>query len=168
MKITICALIASLLLTVSSMYAQTSIPVFAGKVKSINHKENLVSVKIDNAVANFYAYSPTVIRVRVTQTTPKSDFSYAVIQKPGSSFKIIREDQDSTALRTDSLQLVIFSNPFRVSVRNLKGEILSEDYSALPVSWQGSEVTCYKKLFADEKFLGLGEKTGNLNKRGSS
>ena len=168
MKITICALIASLFLVVSSIHAQSSIPVFAGKVKSINHKENLVSVKIDNAVANFYAYSPTVIRVRVTPTTPKNDFSYAVIQKPGSSFKIIREDQDSTALRTDSLQLVIFSNPFRVSVRNLKGEILSEDYSALPVSWQGSEVTCYKKLFSDEKFLGLGEKTGNLNKRGSS
>ncbi len=46
--------------------------------------------------------------------------------------------------------------------------MLSEDQPGLPVSWLGTEVTCYKKLFPDEKFLGLGEKTGNLDKRGNS
>ncbi|MFN0202237.1 MAG: TIM-barrel domain-containing protein, partial [Bacteroidia bacterium] len=30
------------------------------------------------------------------------------------------------------------------------------------------EVYAYKKMYADEKFIGLGEKTGNLNRRGNS
>jgi alpha-glucosidase len=148
--------------------SQSSIPVFAGKVKSINHKDNVVTIKTETSTAVFYAYSPTVIRVRITPAMPKGDFSYAVIQKPLAKFTIIKEVQDSTILRTDSLQLVIYSNPMRVSVRNLAGDVLTEDYQSLPVSWQGTEVTCYKKLFPDERFLGLGEKTGNLNKRGSS
>ncbi|MFM8433445.1 MAG: TIM-barrel domain-containing protein, partial [Bacteroidota bacterium] len=33
--------------------------------------------------------------------------------------------------------------------------------------WLGDEVTTYKSLFPDERFIGLGEKTGNLDRRGN-
>ena len=36
------------------------------------------------------------------------------------------------------------------------------------ISWIGTEVTAYKQLQPNEKFLGLGEKTGNLNRAGNA
>ncbi|MEI7498887.1 MAG: TIM-barrel domain-containing protein [Bacteroidota bacterium] len=150
------------------LYAQSELPVFAGKVKSINLSEHSLIVKTDNAFAEIYTYSPTVIRVRINRKEPKYDFSYAVIQKPSSYFRGMQEKGDSVQLFTDSLQLVLYKNPMRIVVKSISGEMISEDYASLPVSWLGTEVTCYKKLFPDEKFLGLGEKTGNLDKRGNS
>ena len=150
------------------MLAQVDLPVFAGKVKSIKSTEHSIVVKTENAFAEIYAYSPTVIRIRISRTEPKSDFSYAVIQQPASSFRDLKEQGDAAGFKTDSLEVVLFKDPMRIVVKSIKGEVISEDYPSLPVSWQGTEVVCYKKLFADEKFLGLGEKTGNLDKRGNS
>jgi len=157
-----------MLLSPIIMHAQVDLPVFAGKVKSIKSTEHSIVVKTENAFAEIYAYSPTVIRVRVSRTEPKNDFSWVVIQQPVSAFRDLKEKGDAVEFNTDSLQVVLYKNPMRIVVKSIKGEVISEDYASLPVSWQGTEVTCYKKLFMDEKFLGLGEKTGNLDKRGNS
>jgi len=148
--------------------AQGSLPVFAGKVGSVKQTENSVILGINNAKAEIFSYSPTVIRVRITRTGITSDLSYAVIRNPSHFFRDLREYGDSVWLSTDSLQLTIYKNRLRICIRNLRGDVLSEDQPGLPVSWLGTGVTCYKKLFTDEKFLGLGEKTGNLDKRGNS
>ncbi|MCX6306910.1 MAG: glycoside hydrolase family 31 protein [Bacteroidetes bacterium] len=158
------------LMTLSSVVtnAQTGLPVFAGKVNSIQPTKYGVVIKAENAYAQIYSYTPAVIRIRVTRQEPADDFSYAVIRQPSSFFHDIMEARDSTTVMTDSLQVVIYKNPLRFAIRSLKGEVISEDDAGLPVSWQGTEVTSYRKLFPDEKFLGLGEKTGNLDKRGNS
>ncbi|MEI7724492.1 MAG: glycoside hydrolase family 31 protein [Bacteroidota bacterium] len=148
--------------------AQSDVPVFAGNIKSVKQIEHGIAVKTENAFVQILAYSPTILRFRVTRTEPKEDFSYAVIQVPGVELKQISAQHDSLLLVTDSLHLVIYTTPFRVSIRKISGEVLSEDQPGLTVSWLGTEVSCYKKLFTDEKFLGLGEKTGNLDKRGNS
>lgn len=148
--------------------AQGELPVFAGNVKSIKQIEHGVSMKTENAFVQIQAFSPTVIRIRVTRAEPREDFSYAVVQTPLANLKQIADHRDSLLFCTDSLQLAIYKTPFRISVRTLRGEIISEDRAGLTISWLGTEVSCYRQLFADEKFLGLGEKTGNLDKRGSS
>ena len=148
--------------------AQTDFPVFAGKVKSISRKDHFIQVQTENAFMRISAYSPTVVRIRITLAEPKDDFSYAVIQSPAAALKEVSDNRDSLLLATDSLNIVVYKNPLRVAFRTLHGETISEDQPGLPVSWLGTAVTCYKKLFPDEKFLGLGEKTGNLNKRGGS
>jgi len=168
MKKLILLFLIELSLTPFFVNAQSSDPVFAGNVKSISHTERSLIVKMENAFAEIYSYSPTVIRVRINRTEIKDDFSYAVIQKPASFFRGLKETGDSAQIFTDSLELVLYKKPMRLIVKSLTGEVISEDYLKLPVSWQGTEVTCYKKLFRDEKFLGLGEKTGNLDKRGNS
>jgi alpha-glucosidase len=148
--------------------AQTSLPLSAGKVTGIKRTEHGLNIKTTNSYARIYSYSPTVVRIRVTRQEPQDDFSYAVIRQPSLFFRDLKESQDSAIALTDSLQVVIYKNPLRFAFRTLRGDVLSEDYASLPVSWLGTEVTCYKKLFPDEKFLGLGEKTGNLDKRGNS
>ncbi|MDP1622239.1 MAG: glycoside hydrolase family 31 protein [Bacteroidales bacterium] len=161
-------ILLALMVAPAICYAQTNLSVTAGKVKSILRTEHGLIIRADNAFAQIYSYSPTVIRFRITQHEPEDDFSHAVIRKPSSFFRDLKESRDSSIALTDSLQVVIYMNPMRFSVRTLKGEVISEDYANLPVSWLGTEVTTYKKLFSDEKFLGLGEKTGNLDKRGNS
>ena len=151
-----------------NLMAQSDLPISAGKVSSIKLTERGFDVRATNAFARVYTYSPAVIRIRITKEEPKDDFSYAVIRQPSDFVRDLKKTSDSAVMLTDSLQIIIYTNPMRFSVRRLNGEVISEDYANLPVSWLGTEVTCYKKLFPDEKFLGLGEKTGNLNKRGGS
>src|SRR5690606_25845933 len=46
-------------------------------------------------------------------------------------------------------------------------KVINEDETGLTTSWIGEEVTTYKKMQDGERFIGLGEKTGNLDRRGS-
>jgi alpha-glucosidase len=72
------------------------------------------------------------------------------------------------SISTESINIVINKKPLRIKFYNKKNQLLNEDYKDFGISWIGNEVTCYKKLFPDEKFIGLGEKTGPLNRRGQA
>jgi len=168
MKNILSLLIALMVMPSFTLLAQPRLPVFTGKVKSMARKEASLLVKTENSTAEIYSYSPTILRIRITRNEPAEDASYAVIQKPASFLRDLQEFRDSAILVTDSLKVIIHRNPLRLVFRNMKGDVLSEEQPGFPVSWLGTEVTCYRKLFADEKFLGLGEKTGNLDKRGNS
>jgi alpha-glucosidase len=168
MKLILQIMLLMVVLHDSDTIAQNNLPIFAGKLSGFRPTEHGVQLAAANAIVQIDTYSPTILRIRVTRQAPIDDFSYAVVQKPSSFISNIKEHADSVILFTDSLQVVIYKNPMRFSIRTLKGEVISEDESTLPVSWLGTEVTTYRKLFPDEKFLGLGEKTGNLDKRGNA
>lgn len=144
-------------------YDQIVVP---GKIKSMKKIDNGVLFEGEHAKVMVQVYNATTIRFRISQSPFPEDFSYAVIQKPSGTFKEMKEGSTNWELKTDSLLVVVTKTPFSLKVLNHKGEVLSEDYQSLSVTWQGTEVTTYKKLFADEKFIGLGEKTGPLNRRG--
>jgi alpha-glucosidase len=59
---------------------------------------------------------------------------------------------------------------FRVIFRNKQGKIINEDVpgKGFGTSFIGNRSTLYKKLWPDERFVGLGEVLGNLDKRGSA
>ncbi len=147
---------------------QGNLPVFPGSVKSASQVENGIMVKTENAFVRIIAFSPTVIRIRITRKEPVTDYSFAVVRTPESMLKITSDHADSIILSSDSLRIVIYRKPFRVAFKKPDGALISEEQPGFPVSWLGTEVTCYRKLFRDEKFIGLGEKTGNLDKRGGS
>lgn len=129
-----------------------------------------VSVKCENAWVDIMPYSQTVIRVRADKQALKPDFSYAVVQNQGrdSYFSNMKESPDKWTLRTDSLIVELQKNPFRVRFLNLHNQVLNEDEPAFGINWIGEEVTAYKKIQDGEKFIGLGEKTGGLNRRGNA
>jgi len=68
---------------------------------------------------------------------------------------------------TDSLKAVISKKPFAISFFTPDGKLINEDDKGLATSWAGEAVTTYKKMQAGERFVGLGEKTGNLDRQGS-
>lgn len=165
------ARIISLVLLLSSpipSFCGAGNPVFLGSFKSMKSTDHGILINAENARVEIIHYSSTVIRCRVSNHELLPEFSYAVIQKPEGNFKSINDKVDSIVLSTDSIEIVILKTPLKIKFLTRNGNLLSGDCKDFSVSWQGTEVTCYKTLFADEKFIGLGEKTGPLNRRGNA
>lgn len=114
-------------------------------------------------------FSNHIIRVRIYKNEYKQeDFSYAVTGKPeNTDFQVI-EEQGHLILQTKALKAVFSLTPFRVAFYTIDDKLINQDDTAFGTSWIGHEVTTYKKLHDDEKFIGLGEKNGPLNKRGKA
>lgn len=113
-------------------------------------------------------YSPSVLRVRVRKDSAWDDHSYAVITSPLSTIRWnSTHNAEHIILQTDSVKLTIQKKALRLRLENHAGKLINEDEPALGTGWIGQEMTTFKRLLPDEKFLGLGEKTGDLNRRGN-
>ncbi len=163
-KIIACLLMTGILL-LSSQIRLCGQSGFIGNFKSLKTSGQEVLIRAENAGLEVRFYSPTVIRIRMDRGLKTTDFSYAVIASPEAGGFKLQETGEQIILLTDSLKLEIGKNPIRIQIKNKQGRILSEEYSPFGNGWQGPVITCYRKLFPDEKFIGLGEKTGNLNRR---
>jgi alpha-glucosidase len=140
----------------------------AGKIIGYKKITGGYEFKLSNAYARVAACNATSIRVRVGKQKMTDDFSFAIDDlQPRGMFSDIKTSGNIYSVTTDSLQVDITIDPFRISVVNKKGEELCSDEPALGISWFGNQVSCYKRLHAGEKFIGLGEKTGDMNRRGN-
>lgn len=138
-----------------------------GKVTAITPIKGGYNLNVSNAFVSVTAYNSTSVRIRATKTKPAIDESFAIDNlAPTGELKIRTNSVVQLVLTTDSLNISIQKNPLRISISNKKGEELCSDDSTLGISWFGNQVSCYKKLHVDEKFIGLGEKTGDINRRG--
>ncbi|MBF9254569.1 DUF4968 domain-containing protein [Pontibacter sp. 172403-2] len=112
-------------------------------------------------------YSPTIVRVRMDKKPLGDDFSYAVVGKPQQVKANITQNSNEITITTDSLTARISKNPFAVAFYTPNGKVISQDEQGLTTSWIGEEVTTYKHMQEGERFIGLGEKTGPLDRRGN-
>jgi alpha-glucosidase len=111
-------------------------------------------------------YSESITRVHITQQDSFHNFSYAVVATPEAvSFEIVDSDNEIN-LRTNALHVVIHKHPLHIAFKNASGELLNEDDAAFGTRWNGEQVTAYKKLQEGERFIGLGEKNGPLDRKG--
>lgn len=112
-------------------------------------------------------YNEATLRITATRDESWEDFSYAVISEPTSKDLTIEEKELHLEIRTELFRLRISRNPVRFSFFTLQGEPINEDDKAFGTSWNGEQVTTYKKIQEGERFIGLGEKTGPLDRRGA-
>jgi alpha-glucosidase len=140
-----------------------------GAFKSLQKTAHGVQIKTaGDEEVQLEVYSPTIVRVRIAPADLPESPSYAVIREASKTFNKIDENKTDITLSTDSLKIVIQKNPLRLDFYNAKGEWVDGDAPTSGTSWQGNEITSYRKLTDDEKFIGLGEKTGPLNRREQS
>ena len=138
-----------------------------GKITAVTPVKGGFNFTVSNGFVSIASYNSTTIRIRATKQKPIVDQSFAIDNlSPSGELKIQTNSANQLILVTDSLNLNIQKNPFRISISNKKGEEICSDDTGLGISWYGNQVSCYKKLHPDEKFIGLGEKTGGLNRRG--
>ncbi len=95
-----------------------------------------------------------------------NDFSYAVIAQPGDTQITIEDDAHVIRIMSSGIHVHLQKHQGTIAFRMPDGSLLNEDEPGLPASYIGTQVTCYKKLQDGERFIGLGEKTGALDRRG--
>lgn len=121
-----------------------------------------------NAVVELTPYTSGMIQIHIAKDTIRDHFSFAVSGKPEVSVKMtLKEEKDQLIFLTDSIKLIVSKNPVRFSFYTLTNQLINADDLGFGTSWLGDEVTTYKKIFPNERFIGLGEKTGNLDRRGN-
>jgi alpha-glucosidase len=111
-------------------------------------------------------YSDHIIRIQATLEEYFEESSYAVVAKPGTVDFAVEEVNDHLLISTAELVLQVQKNPVRFTLLNKKGQVVNEDDKGFGTSWIGEQTTTYKKMQEGERFIGLGEKTGPLDRRG--
>ncbi len=112
-------------------------------------------------------YNDNICRVTITRAEGFENFSYAVVAEPLASEWRISEEENVVRLDGKLFSTVLRKKPFRLAFCTRAGDVINEDDPSFGTSWIGDQVTTYKKLQPEERFIGLGEKTGPLDRRGS-
>lgn len=150
-------------------YAQGNGPVRqVGKVSDVAVNGQQVRITTDqNEHVEVSVYSPNVVHVRMDKKPLEENFSYAVVGQQKNTKANITQSNSEITITTDSLVARIGKNPFSVAFYTKDGKVINQDEQGLGTSWIGEEVTTYKQMQEGERFIGLGEKTGGLDRRGS-
>jgi alpha-glucosidase len=125
-----------------------------------------ITGKVSIGLFKIEFYSDSIARICVTQADTFNDFSYAVIATPIETAFEVTEDGDTIHLKTSAVSIRINKKPFTVVFLTPAGELLNEDDAGLGTRWHGEQASVYKKLQEEERFIGLGEKNGPLDRRG--
>jgi alpha-glucosidase len=140
-----------------------------GKILNLSVNETGLDIEAENAEVRVIVYSPQVIRIRIfKKEDDERDFSYSVITQPqANEFKVV-EEKDEILVVTLAMTLKISRKPIRFAFYTPDDKLINTDEPAFGTSWIRNEVATYKTLQPGEKFIGLGEKTGGLNRRGNA
>jgi alpha-glucosidase len=138
----------------------------SGRLLHWSREGSGISGQAERAKFLLTIYTDSIVRVQITRETFFENFSYSVIASPSSVDWDINETDEALHITTARLIVVVNKNPLTFRFQNRQGETLNQDEEAFGTSWIGEQVTTYKKLQEGERFIGLGEKTGPLDRRG--
>lgn len=150
---------------VATVAAQTSV----GKIVSYKKIASGIEGKTANAIFDIHAYNENIIRVRISKNKSLSNFSYALADTTIPLFSNVSiEDKGNTIiLSTNAIVAEISKQPFfKITFKDKQGNILNEDEEA--TNYSDDKITTYKQLQEGERFIGMGEALGNLDRRGSA
>ncbi|MEZ4762815.1 MAG: glycoside hydrolase family 31 protein [Calditrichia bacterium] len=118
--------------------------------------------------------------VKVILTFYKSNMFRVTLERPGYPNDLLtsplvdrmwepvalqfQEEDIHLRLNTKDLSVLIHKMPCRISVLDARGNVINRDDPGMGIGWDGNEVRNWKSLGNNERFFGLGEKTGNVNK----
>lgn len=113
--------------------------------------------------------APGVFRVTLDRPDVDEDLlEWPVDLDPVEAIELeVVEEEERLLLRSAEIDVAVHRSPCRLAVLEKSGFVLAEDEPGLGIGWDGREVRVWKSIAEDERFFGLGEKTGNLDKRGA-
>jgi len=136
-----------------------------GDVDSYVKSDNGIQIESGDLLYDVILYKEDVVRIH--QYSSSSDTNpYSVVQEPTQTSFSIKDFDGNIIITTDQLKLVINKSPLRFIFQTVDGRVVNEDDPGLGIQVQGTQKTVYKKLQNQERFVGLGEKTGGLDRRG--
>ena len=138
-----------------------------GNVSQAAISGNTVSLTTDGGQVRITVYKPNIFRVRMDKKALADDFSFAVVGKPDEHGANISQNESAITITTDSLRAVITKTPYSITFYTPDGRTISADEKGFTTSWVNESVTTYKHMQEGERFIGLGEKTGPLDRAGN-
>lgn len=117
-------------------------------------------------------YSPHVIRVRVTPKDSQRHVGYALTTDEPPDFPqfSVSVADPVVVVKTSSITAEVELRPdLRITFKDSSGQVINEDLPGkeLGMTLVGHKITVYKRLQDDERFIGMGEQLGNLDRRGT-
>lgn len=138
-----------------------------GKVLKWSKTPDGLTGSSDFANFKLTVFETGIVRVQASKFESFESNPYSVVVQAKSIDFDLEEFEDKLILSTSILRVAINLQSFSLAFFDQNGKLLNQDDS-FGVAWIGTEVTAYKKLQPNEKFIGLGEKTGNLNRFGNA
>jgi alpha-glucosidase len=142
---------------------------FLGELRSFERGPSGVTLRCaPDARLALRFLSPTM--VRVTLARPGRDeppLEHVIARTTWEPVAVrVTEDARSLTLHSDSLTLVVHRRPCGLDLFDSRGGPIIEHDSTMGIGWEGDEVRAWHRIADGERFFGLGEKTGDLDKRG--
>lgn len=142
-----------------------------GKIVSSKKIAGGIQGKTATAIFDVHAYNDNVIRVRVSKEKAFHNFSYALVDNNIPSFNAaVTENGNTIFISTNAINVEIEKRPsFRIIFKNKNGTVINEDVKGdcFGTAFIGDKVSVYKKMQGGERFVGMGEALGSLDKRGT-
>ena len=138
-----------------------------GEVLNYTQEPNGLIIAAENAHARVQVFSDSIVRVQISQQQDFDDLSYSVIAQPVQEGFEIEDHQDLITLTTSKIVLEIAKDLLSFCFKDHQGQVINTDEAGFGISLLGNEHTVYKTMQEGERFIGLGEKTGNLDRQGS-
>jgi alpha-glucosidase len=127
---------------------------------------SLEEYEFENAKLRLKFYTDQILRV--VWTRQKGQIAYEPAQTPENPRLKIAETDEFFSFQTSSLNLKLNKSNGQLVLKTPQGELLNQDHPTLGIIWLGDEAICHKSLQNSERFIGMGEKTGDLDRKGSS
>jgi len=143
-----------------------------GKIVSYKKITGGITGKAESAIFEVRAYSDNVVRVRVSKEKSFHNFSYALVNNEVPDFKAAVSEKDNNTIRISTKYMnveIVKKHSFRVVFKNVNGVVLNEDVSGscFGTTFIGDKVSVYKTMQEGERFVGVGEALGPLDRAGT-
>jgi alpha-glucosidase len=148
------------------MSFQSASIVSPGKVLEVQKLKNGGVGQSNNAKFRITFLNASIVNVKFSRHSEFEDFSYAVVKREGETSIEFTDSAASIKFKSDHLTVSVNKENSCLSFFDSGSRLLNMDEPGLGTSWNGEQVMTYKKLFKEERFIGLGEKTGPLDRRG--
>lgn len=138
-----------------------------GEVKSVSFVDELLTLKTKNAQIQVKPLSPEIIRIRIAKSEAfEPDYSYAVVMSPHNNINATASwDEEKVEFATPALKLTFSRKDSAITVADNDNFVLLQSYGK-GIGFAGDSPSMEFEAKPSEMFLGLGEKTGGLDKRG--
>jgi alpha-glucosidase len=138
------------------------------RVSSSRATPNGIEIRSGSALMQITALRDDVLRVRVGAVGQlPEDASWAVLPASRTATATVTPESNSTIIgfKTAKLHVAIRKDPMELTVTDMQGHVITEDFPGRPIEYHGSSFRAYFKSPEDEHYFGLGDKAGPLDRR---
>lgn len=141
---------------------------FLGSYESHSVSGRELTITATNNVVRLTLADTGIVRVQIGEDGHIKDIPSYAVNYPGNALLNweIEDTPGALELTLPGGHVTVQKFPLRLRFLDEESTLIAADAPAFGHAWDGKEVHVWKTLHENERFYGLGEKTGGLNKRG--